>query len=311
MHFDPSRTTEIGGVVTDFTLRNPHSFFTLESQDENGETVIWEVELPSGLMLRRMGVDQNTFGPGDSISVVAWPNRVEGRNLVYGTSVTAANGDVYGERPDLTAASEEQGSMGIEGLWTSPLPFLNPQPALPLNEAGQIAADNYDHTLSPATTCEPLSIPDLQLAPYLTDIQIDDEKVVFVHEVYGITRTIPFDSEPVPADTTGYMGLASASMADGVLVIESHGYPASQWGLSSEAQPKGPPVDIPSSEQKSVVERYSVSEDGQVLTLEYYIEDPVYLTEGYTSSMTMDRAAESISIFPFECDVDSAKRFSE
>jgi len=312
MHFDPSRTMEIEGIVTDFNLRNPHSFFTLESLDERGETFVWEVELPSSIMLRRMGIAQSTFSPGDNVSVVVWPNRVEGRNLVYGRAMTAVSGAVYGEHPDLSAqAAQEEAGMGIAGMWTSPLPFLNPQPALPLNEAGQIAADNYDHTLSPATTCEPFSIPDLQLSPYLTDIQIDDEKVIFVHEAYGITRTIPFDSDPIPADPTGYMGVAAASWAGDVLVIESEGYPASRWGLSSEAQPKGPPADIPSSAEKRVVERYSVSEDGQVLTLEYDIEDPVYLTDLYTGSMIMNRAATGVSVQPFECEVDSAKRFSE
>lgn len=312
LHFDPSRTLELEGTVTEFKLRNPHAFFTLEAVGDDGETVIWEVELPGAVLLRRMGVTQETFSPGDNISVAAMPNRKEGNNLVYGRAMTAASGVVYGEHPDLTAkGAEQEVASSIDGLWSSPLPFLNKQPALPLNDAGQAALENYDITLSPATTCEPFSIPDLQLSPYLTEIIISDDKVEFVHEAYGMRRTIPIDSEPVAVDTTGYLGMASARIEDGVLIIESYGYPASDWGLSSEAQPKGPPADVPSSEQKRVTERYSVSEDGQVLTLEYELTDPEYLSEIYMSSMIMNRAAEGVVILPFECEVESARRFAE
>lgn len=312
MHFDPTRTTEIEGTLTNFNLRNPHAFITMEVEADDGATQVWEVELPGLVLLRRMGVTQDTFEPGDNISVVAWPNRVEGNNLVYGRAVTAASGEVYGEHPDLTAkAAEQDVERSFEGIWTSPLPYLNKQPPLPLNEAGQAALESYDHRQSPATTCEPFSIPDLQLSPYLTEIIIDDDKVSFVHEAYGMSRTIPFDSEPVPADETGYLGLASASIEGDELVIHSHGYPASDWGLSSEAQPKGPPADIPSSEQKRVVERYSLSDDGQVLTLAYTLEDPAYLTEIYHGSLIMNRAAEGVSILPFECEINAAKRFTE
>lgn len=311
-HFDPSRTFEIEGVVTDFSIRNPHSFFTVEAIGDDGEVLNWEVELASGVMLRRMGMTSNTFEPGDKITVVAWPNRDPGKNLVYGRTYITSEGVVYGEHPDLSVNPEDEELLAsVEGRWSSPLPFRNPQEPLPLNEAGMLAMEQYDPKLSPATTCEPATIPDLQLSPYLTDIRIGDDAVVFVHEAYGITRTIPLNSNASQADSTGYMGVASATFENGILAIESSDYPASRWGLSSAAQPKGPPADVPSSEQKTVTERYSVSEDGQTLTLEYRLEDPAYLTQAYTGSMTMSRASEDQVIYPFECEVDSAKRFAE
>lgn len=299
-------------------MRSPHAFFYVDATDENGVVQNWEVELASVVHLRRMGIDQSTFEPGDTITVAAWPNRVPGRSLVYGISYITEDGDVFGEHPDLAANSNSdvdsdslQGIAAVTGRWSSPIPTFNRQEALPLNEAGSLAAASYDPQLSPATTCEPTTIPDLQLAPYLTDIQIEADEVIFRHEVYGITRTIPLNAPAAQVEPTGYMGMASARIDGDELVIESSGYPVSRWGLSSAAQSKGGPFDVPSSAQKKVVERYSVSENGQVLTLTYSLDDPAYLTEVYTGQINMNRAADDVVMYPYECEVDSAKRFSE
>lgn len=311
-HFDPTKTFEIQGVITEFVQRSPHSFFYVDSTDESGETVSWEVELASIVHLRRMGISKDDFQAGDSIKIAAWPNRVPGRTLVYGISFIDEQGVTWGEYPESaveTASASTSGVDAVLGRWFSPLP--KPQVPLPLNAAGLLAAENYDPQLSPATTCEPATIPDLQLSPYMTDIRIEDGMVNFIHEAYGMTRSIPLDAAPAQVEETGILGIASARIDGDELVIESSNYPASRWGLGGAAQPKGERVDYPSSFQKKVVERYSVSPDGQTLTLSYTLEDPVYLTEVYSSSMTARRVADDEPMYPFECQVEAAKRFSE
>jgi hypothetical protein len=313
-HFDPSKTFQIEGVVTEFRLRSPHAFLFVDITDENGAVQDWEIELQSGVHLRRQGASPNTFEPGDLVRVSAWPNRVAGKNLVYGTRIVAENGDTYGQRPNIAVddySNSASGVAAILGRWSSPIPLHNPQEPLPLNEAGSLAVENYDPQLSPATTCESPSIPDLQLSPYLTDIQIEDGEVLFLHEAYGMTRAIPLDSPAAQVEPSGQLGVASAYVDGNELVIESSGYPASRWGLSAAAQPKGGPWDVPSSTQKKVVERYSVSDDGQTLTLQYTLEDPAYLTEVYSSHLSMSRVADDEPMYLYECEVDSAKRFSD
>lgn len=311
-HFDPSKTFEIEGVITEFVQRSPHSFFYVDSTDENGEVINWEVELASIVHLRRMGISKDDFQAGDKIKVAAWPNRVPGRTLVYGISFIDEQGATWGEYPESaveTASASVSGIDAVLGRWFAPLPKL--QAPLPLNDAGKLAAENYDPQLSPATTCEPATIPDLQLSPYMTDIRIEDGMVNFIHEAYGMTRSIPLNAPPAQTEETGILGIASAHINGDELVIESSGYPASLWGLGGAAQPKGERVDYPSSTQKKVVERYSVSEDGQTITLAYTLEDPIYLTDVYSSSMTMRRVADDEPMYPFECEVEAAKRFSE
>lgn len=313
MHFDSSNTLELKGVVTEFRMRSPHAFLFVDVTDDSGAVQNWEVELPSAVHLRRRGIEADSIEPGDGITVTAWANRDPDKTFVFARRYVSDTGKSFGQRP---AASEiksqaTEGVAAISGRWSTPPPHENPQKRMPLNEAGELAVANYDAQLSPATTCEPPTIPDLQLSPYLTDIRIRDEDVIFFHEVYGVTRTIRFDSEATMVEPTGYMGVASARIEGDELVIESRDYPASRWGLAAAAQPKGGPYDVPSSTQKKIQERYSVSDDGQTLTLQYTLEDPAYLTEVYVSQMTMNRVSDDEPMFAYECEVDAAKRFSE
>ena len=313
-HFDPSKSQELSGVLTEINYRSPHSFFFLDVENESGEIENWEVELGSVVHLRRMGVNQDTFSVGDTLKIAIWPNREPNKRFVYGTSFIDAQDQRYGNYPEDEIQHSDPTVTGVEavfGRWLSPLPFEQDLPGLSLTEAGLLAEKNYKPSLSPATICEPLTIPDLQISPYMTDIRMEDGMITFVHEAYGITRSIPLDSPQVPVDETGWMGTASAYIDGDELVIESSNYPVSSWGLGGAAQVKGSKrVDYPSSPLKKVVERYSVTDDGETLLLAFTLDDPVYLSEPYNGTIRVQRVADTEPMFPFECDVSSASRFS-
>ena len=174
-HFDPSKTYEMKGVLTKFVSRNPHSFFFVDVKGEDGKIENWEVELGSKVHMSRMGINQDTFKVGDRISVSAWPNRKPNRKFVYGISFVDARGKRYGEvtKDDVaTAANSSAGVKAVFGRWYSPLPHLHNFPPMPLNEVGLLAEASYIPALSPATICEPATIPDLQISPYMTDIRM-------------------------------------------------------------------------------------------------------------------------------------------
>ena len=312
-HFDPTKTFPLEGVLTKFDMRNPHSFFFLEVEGDNGEIETWEVEVGSAVHLSRMGIKRNTFEIGETMKFSAWPNRVPGRKFVYGINFMDEEGARYGDYPEdkvELAASTATGVDAVFGRWFSPLPYAHKLPAMDLNEAGLLAEKNYIPALSPATSCEPATIPDLQISPYMTDIRMEGDKIIVTHEAYNVIRTIPLNSPQVPVEETGWMGTASARIDGDELVIESSNYPVSRWGLGGAAQPKGPNrVDHPSSSLKQVVERYSVSEDGQTISLTFTLDDPAYLNEPYTATMTATRVSDTEPMFPFDCEVDAAARF--
>ena len=313
-HFDPSKTYEMKGVLTKFVSRNPHSFFFVDVVGKDGVVEEWEVELGSKVHMSRMGINQDTFKVGDRISVAAWPNRKPNQKFVYGISFVDARGKRYGEVTKDDIASAENTSAGVKavfGRWYSPLPHLQKLPPLPLNKVGLLAEASYIPALSPATLCEPATIPDLQLSPYMTDIRMIDGKIEFIHEAYNVTRSIPLNSPQVAVEDTSWMGIAAARIEGDELVIESSKYPVSRWGLGAAAQPRGSKkVDYPSSPLKTVVERYSVSDDGRTLILTFTVTDPVYLKEPYTAKMTARRVADDEPMYPFECEVDAAARFA-
>src|SRR5688572_32631461 len=87
-HFDMTRSIEIRGVVVDFKLRSPHASLVVDGQSYvdgvlQDETVQrWEIESSAAPGLRAMGITPETFKAGDTITVVAAPNRQAGFRFV-------------------------------------------------------------------------------------------------------------------------------------------------------------------------------------------------------------------------------------
>jgi hypothetical protein len=67
--FDADQPVDITGYVTKVEWLNPHTFFYIDVEDENGEYNNWAVELgsPNGLM--RRGWTRNSLQIGDEVNV--------------------------------------------------------------------------------------------------------------------------------------------------------------------------------------------------------------------------------------------------
>jgi hypothetical protein len=199
----------------------------------------------------------------------------------------------------------------LQGRWRVPIENIDYEKSpLPLTPAGLAAVRNYDPKQSPANFCEPDNVPATYHSPYQFEIRLGDGEAVIHHEMYNVTRTIPLDSRPQKVEATGVFGKARARIEGDELVIESSGFPASGWGLGTASDELGVGKDIPSSAQKKVLERISVSEDGQTLIVNYTLEDPVYLTRPFTNTAMLDRVADDEPQYVYDCELDSAERFS-
>ena len=211
----------------------------------------------------------------------------------------------------VASAPDAVGVARITGRWVPKFVPAGDASALPLNAAGLTAWRNYDPKLSPANTCESMGVPEIFHAPwYLFDIQLSNEAAVLTTEAYEIRRTVPLNGERVPADATGAHGNVHGRVEGNVLVIESDGFPASRWGLGAATQRNGGGADVPSSDQKTLTERYSVSDDGRTLFYDYTLSDPVYLRESYNYRVEFLRMPHETPMYPYECDVESASMFS-
>jgi hypothetical protein len=67
--FDANSPIELTGVVTKVEWMNPHTFFYIDVEGENGEYQNWALELgsPNGLM--RRGWTRNSLKVGDTVTV--------------------------------------------------------------------------------------------------------------------------------------------------------------------------------------------------------------------------------------------------
>jgi hypothetical protein len=81
--------------------------------------------------------------------------------------------------------------------------------------------------------------------------------------------------------------------------------------LASMWDPNGNGADIPSSTQKELIERYTVNEDGSVLTVEYTVTDPAYLSQPYTAKVVWHRMPFDSPIYDFTCDAEIATRSTQ
>lgn len=320
-NFDSDRRVEIRGTVIDFKLRSPHSSLVVRGRAfENGkalnaEAEEWEIESSAAKGLMGRGITSDSIKPGDAIIVVGSPSR-RGLPRANSSEFLAADGTPIGNGPDGAPEYEVvvpdlEGALLTTGRWRPPYQPEGDTSALPLNEAGLEAWENYDQRLSPANTCEPMSIPVVFNAPsYFVDIRFGDDSVVIRNEAYDVHRTVPLGDAFAPADPDGQWGNVRGHIEGDTLVVESRDYPVSRWGLGAATQINGGGADVPSSEEKTLTERFSTSEDGLTLIYEYTLFDPVYMSEPHNARIEMARASDDAPMVPYDCDVEAASMFS-
>jgi hypothetical protein len=303
-HFDESRSIEVRGTVTEFKLRSPHATLVLDGFQfidgipQGNEEQRWEIESISLPGLRRMGVDNDTFQSGDMVTVIGSPHRKENFRFVHSSTFITGDGREFRlkrqgseEAPLSERVSKTAGVYRLTGRWRGPLSRVPEKSPMPLNEAGLAAWRDFDPKQSPANTCEPVSIPNAFHTPYLFDIEFIDSGVVLRNQVYDISRNIPLNGEFMPTQPQGIFGQVRGVIDGDSLVVESRNYPPSRWGLAAATTVPGAGADVPSSEAKTVVENYSVSEDGQKLIVSYKLNDPGYLSETYSGLVELIRVA--------------------
>ena len=85
--FDIDKPLTLEGTLTEWEMINPHSWFHIDVENEEGEVVSWMVEGGSPNQLIRMGVTQNTVKTGTRLIIEGYlakdgTNKAVGRNFV-------------------------------------------------------------------------------------------------------------------------------------------------------------------------------------------------------------------------------------
>lgn len=100
--YDSNKVVSLKGWVTKIEWSNPHVYFYIDVENEQGEVENWGIEMGPPHMLQDAGWKRNSMAIGDELLVEATRAR-DGSTTANARSVTlAATGEVLG------AASSEQ-----------------------------------------------------------------------------------------------------------------------------------------------------------------------------------------------------------
>jgi hypothetical protein len=92
--FDHSKEITVTGTVTEFVFRNPHVFLYVDVKNDNGEVLHYWVEMSNIPNMIRRGIGQQTFKPGDKVTVNLYALK-DGRPGGSYVTITTADGKTF------------------------------------------------------------------------------------------------------------------------------------------------------------------------------------------------------------------------
>lgn len=290
------------GTVTKYDWRMPHVFIKVMAPNAAGEVVEYSIEVLHPPAMIERGWSKNSLKPGDQIT---WQGAADKNpNRAY-------SGLNWLEKSDGTRLQMEKRELTLEpstdftGLWVRDLrggkPHYKPPTDWPYTEVAQKLVDNFDESQNPQVSCQNPGPPKATLLPYPMKIQRPDAtKIVFDYELRNNVRVIHLDRNR-PAGESSAMGHSVGWFEGDDLVIETTNFVADRWGTHT---------GVDSSEQKHLLEQYSLSDDGLALEIQMTVTDPVYLSEPVTIDYFMTKIADR-DLIDVDCTLENARLYLE
>lgn len=292
------------GVVVKYGWTMPHVYLKVNAPNEVGKIVEYSIEMEHPPAMKEKGWDRDTFKPGDRI---VWFGAHDKDKLRPYTSL------IWAERDDGTRIGAERGaeqaivpSTDFTGLWRRSdvggfKPHYTPPQGWPLTDLGQELVDNFNEDQNPMVTCGNPGPPKSMIVPYPVSItRPDDHTVVMERELMQEKRIIYLNDAPEPGPPSK-MGYSVGRFEGDALVVETTNFIVDRWGTHT---------GIDSSEQKQLVERFTLSDDGLFLYAEITVTDPVYFTKPVTFGHRWRKLADR-EVIQAPCTMESALLYLE
>lgn len=302
--FDPKERISVEGVITRIDWRSPHVYITV--RDRQG--VEWLVEGGPPGAIARSGFQRESVKVRQAVIVQGRPHRTPGKHEMLFISLSNADGSALPLNPARPPAVPFR-TTTLAGLWVgdgpSLAPFIQKILAHPLTDAGRAARADFRPEMDPTARCVAWPSPFIVLASviYPTRIELHDGTVVLHSEFYDTRRVVHMDRREHPVRGKPTPQGDSVGWWEGkTLVVDTRLF------SPTRSQFRDPYAGLPSSKDKHVVERYTLSEDGAALNVEVRMEDPAYLAEPLAGSFLW-RYAPDLPFADGRCDTDSAGQF--
>ena len=137
-----------------------------------------------------------------------------------------------------------------------------------LTEAGEALHAQFDRRQDPSIRCEPKGLGRQATNPLPMAISQGADRIVIRYEQWQAVRTIYLSPERVSPPNPSLLGYSVGRFEGNALVVETTGLSANI--LTTDG--------VPHSDRLTLLERYSLADDGERLDLEMTLLDPVMFT---------------------------------
>jgi hypothetical protein len=305
------------GTVTEFSLQNPHAYFSVVALDAAGNEDEWTVQLPSRLTLTRLGWTPESLTVGEEVTVDLHPAR-DGKAYGLMASIRKADGsalpNVGDDRgPRDPAANAAARASSIEGKWMVDRDSLGDdypggldqlmQRDLVLTEAGKAVEAAFRIEDDPLLRCIGRPTPGDIVYTDLYPLQIEingDNTITIRSQFFDQQRTVYTDGRPhPPASERFHAGHSIGHWEDETLVVDTTNF----------ADHRSPYQNgVASGARKHVVQRFQLTDDATRLTVEFTLEDPEFIARPMTHRRKLIYAPQA-DMSPFNCDLESTRRY--
>ena len=289
--YDRNVITEFEGEVVQVSWTNPHILLWVETPDESGEPIVWELEGSAVSAQRRRGLVGAQVSVGDQVRVAGWPSVVrpehmqvtnvllpDGVELLVGGAREPrwADSAIGGERnlvdPARAAAATGEGIFRVwsqgTGAW-----YFTGRSDYELTESAAAAKAGWDDIEdNPIMQCVPPGMPGLMGNPYPMEFIQRDGYIELRFEEFDALRTIHTEDAGDPADMAySHMGYSVGHWEGDTLVVRTTRI---NWDYFDR---QGAPMTT----DVVVEERFTVVEDGNRLNYLMTVTDPAILVQPF------------------------------
>lgn len=306
--FDGDTIITLEGEILQFNWTNPHSSVVMAVDNANGGRDAYFLEADGPSIMTPLGVTRDSLQPGDRVIAYVSPSRQEGSGSVLGREIIKADGTVIGLSVAYTRRMERGRPQTIDsiiGTWVpdqrSLFEFVDARASWPLTEAGERSLAAYD-SFSPnfaQSACIPATSPTLLMYPTAKVFIDNGDSITLNADWMGASRTIHMDGrEHPPLSERSLQGHSVGHWEDGALVVETVNFTDNDIGNA---------FGVASGQNKRLLERFELNDNGSTLSYHWQLEDRDYLTETVAGSTSWHYRPD-IRPSGVECDVEAASR---
>lgn len=306
-NFDASTTVEAEGVIARVAWRNPHILFTITTPDGNDV----DLETHSISIMRRLGAAEPIIEVGDRVRVAGWPSRRGNGLFVNNMLLPSGEEFVFKFEPEpadllwsdrmwgttanwfAESGADSDAGRGIFRVWSTTLVGRSPFFRLadyPLTAQAAAARDAYDPlTDDPLLNCGAKGMPAIMSNPYPMEFRERGDTIELRLEEYDTLRTIYMNPATTPAPVPSIYGHSVGRWEGEMLVVETSDI---NWGFFTGG--------VPLSDDVTLVERFTPTENGGRLEYEVTVTDPATFVEPIVFSRFWVWLP-NVSVEPYNC----------